>query len=158
MAIGPIAAALVFVAQPNIGHAADDVFAAVNESGSITTGSSIVDLLVPPGKYAFLAKINLDQDSKEFVTVVCGLFAAAVVLDRNVIRLQPSSVLYVDNGTMAFQGVLELKQDTQVALFCTSPPKNVLSFRFARITAIKVDGTLCEHRSPAACPDLHPVP
>jgi hypothetical protein len=158
MAIGPIAAAIVFAAQPSTGYAADDVFATIKESGSITTGSPIVELVVPPGKYAFLAKINLDQDTKTFVTVVCGLMVPDVVLDRNVIRLQPSNVKYVDNLTMPFQGVLEVQENQHVFLFCTSPPGNVLSFRFARITAIRVDGILCEQQSPAACPDLHPVP
>ena len=169
MALGPLAAAMIVPASVKTSHAADDVFATFRAAGTIEWGKRIVELDVPSGKYAILGKINIDQDNDAaYVTVVCTLSQGGIPVDVNVITLQPSSVMFLDNGTIPFQAVRELHGNYTLSLECKfdSLPGQVifaggnakLSFRFARITAIRVDGILCEHPSPAVCPEQHPVP
>lgn len=169
MVMGPLAAAMIVATAVKPSHASDDVFATSRAAGTIAWGKPIVQLDVPSGKYAILGKINIDQDNDAaYVTVVCTLSQAGIPLDVNVITLQPSSVSFLDNGTIPFQAVRELRGNYSILLSCTfhTLPGQVvfaggdakLSFRFARITAIRVDGILCEHPSPAVCPDQHPVP
>jgi hypothetical protein len=171
MAVVLLAAALLLAVQLQLSHAASDVFATVQKSGAILSGGNcptaecaadtpIAELIVPAGRYALLAKVNLDHDANGFATVVCALRIGTLDLDVNVIRLQPSSVFHLDNAVSPLQAVLELRSNTQILLVCkfqNAPvPDSTLgpgkiSFRFARITAIKIDGMLCEDSSPAFC-------
>jgi hypothetical protein len=152
--VGVIVAAIVLAFPVPPADATSDVFATSRKSGSVVSGEPIVELGVPVGKYAFLAKINLDQDSKSFVTVECTLSMAGIPLDRNVIRLQPSGLKSVDNLAMPFQAVEELATNVTIHLTCTFPPEDSsqLSFRFAKITAMRLDGKFCEKPTPAICP------
>jgi hypothetical protein len=169
MAMGPLAAAMIVATAVTTSHAANDVFATSSAAGTIESRKPIVELDLPSGKYAILGKINIDQDNDSaYVTVVCTLSQGGIPLDVNVITLQPSSVSFLDNGTIPFQAVRDLRGNYTIGLACTfsSLPGQVvfpggnrtLSFGFARITAIRVQGILCEHPSPAVCPDQHPVP
>ena len=144
------------------------------KSGAILSGGNcptavcaadtpIADLIVPAGRYALLAKVNLDHDANGFATVVCALRVGTTDLDLNVIRLQPSSVSHLDNGVSPLQAVLELRSNTRILLLCKfqnipTPDSTLtagkISFRFARITAIKIDGMLCEDSSPAFCVEV----
>lgn len=157
--LGAIAAAMILTGLIQPSHAATgDVFATFLDAGEIVSGRPVISLIVPSGKYAVFAKINIDQDAghvgDKFVSVSCTL-RPAKVLDTNMIRLQPSSEKYLDNGTMPFQLVVELTSNTQIDLTCTFPTilSSKVSFRFAKITAIKFDGSLCEKPSPAICSD-----
>src|SRR5262245_16014918 len=62
VAVRWIAAAIVLTIPIQPSYAATDVFTASRTSGKIDSGTLVVDLLVPEGKYAIFAKINLDQD------------------------------------------------------------------------------------------------
>ena len=156
--------------------AATDVFATVTKSGAIVSGGGcptavcaadtpIAELIVPAGRYALLAKVNLDHDANGFATVVCALRVGTLDLDLNVIRLQPSGESHIDNAVSPLQAVPDVGRDTQILLSCkfqnTPIPDSTLgpgkiSFRFARITAIKIDGMLWRIRAPhtaSRCPD-----
>ena len=156
---GPASFAIASVAAlSNIGvqyaHAESDIFATLKDAGTIVSGSPILALTIPPGKYAIFAKINLDQDDpKSTVTVDCSLQTAGVVRDRNVIRLQRSAEKYLDNAAIPFQFAIDLSSNYQISLNCKfkSFESSKVSFRFAKLTAIRIDGTLCEKPSPAVC-------
>jgi hypothetical protein len=97
-------------------HAANDVFATSSAAGTIESRKPIVELDLPSGKYAILGKINIDQDNDAaYVTVVCTLSQGGIPLDVNVITLQPSSISFLDNGTIPFQAVRDLRGTTQSA-------------------------------------------
>ena len=135
-------------------RAESDIFATLRDAGTIISGSPILDLTVPPGKYAIFAKINLDQDDpKSTVTVDCSLQIAGVVRDRNVIRLQRSADKYLDNAAIPFQLAVDCAFDCQISLTCKfiKSESNKVSFRFAKMTAIRIDGSFCEKPSPAVC-------
>ena len=156
LVVGLIAAAMILTAPISSSHAASSVFATVKESGSITSGSPIVKLTVPAGKYAIFAKINLDQDDDDQIArLVCRL-RTTVKLDRNVVPLQDSSIKRLDNAAVSFQIVQEFGQDSfrDITLSCgiQSGGSNQLSFRYAKIMAIRLDGILCEKPSLAVCP------
>jgi hypothetical protein len=155
-----IAAAIILLGTQST-YAAGEVYASFVDAGEIVSGKNIVALTIPPGKYAILAKINIDQDdgkiSKKLLTVSCILRSVGVS-DTNVIRLHPSAIqgsIHSDNGAMPFQVVTELRANTQISMGCTFPfsESRKLSFRFAKITAIRVEGSLCEKPSPAICSD-----
>jgi hypothetical protein len=146
---------------------ASDVFATFKQSGSIVSGTPIVKLSVPAGKYAIFAKINIDQDDKtSFARPVCTL-EAANELDRNVIRLQQSGEMRFDNTAIPFQAVEEFRtewvdpvpfnpplHDIRLSCRFTSGDSSALSFRFAKIMAIRLDGSICNRPSPAVCRDV----
>ncbi len=153
--VGPAAAATILAALVQTCYAASDVFAVFKESGSIVSGSPIVALTVPPGRYAIFAKINVDQDdTTHHVTVECTLKAGGD-LDLNVIRLQSSGTFRVDNGTIPLQIVESLARERahDIVLSCTFAKlkSSLLSFRSARITALRLDGSLCDKANPAEC-------
>ena len=80
-------AALALATQP--AQAVTDVFATFLDAGSVGSGSPIVTLNVPSGKYAIFAKLGLDQDdSTKVVTVVCKL-QAGLDFDQDHIRSHP---------------------------------------------------------------------
>src|SRR4030095_14980270 len=158
IALGKIAVAMI-LAGTQSSYAAGDVFASFKDAGEIHSGITIISLDLPSGKYAVFGKINIDQDDAnlqpQLVTVTCSLRPGSV-LDRNVIRLHPSAIdgsKASDNGSMPFQAAVELHNDTQISMMCTFPAAHSrkLSFRFAKITAIRVDGSICEKPSPAIC-------
>jgi hypothetical protein len=172
-----IAAAAFLGATVPPSHAQSDVFSAFNASGPLVSGAHIIELVVPPGRYAILAKINVDNDrtcpdlpdpaafcSSYFVTVACTLLAGTVP-DRNVVRLQPSATVgddpvhQFDNAAIHLQLAREFPSNNTIVLRCTfefpDGGTGPVSFRFARITAIRVDGTLCKKKSPAICVELH---
>ena len=158
IAVVPIAVAFVLIVGVRSGHATSDVFAVMEKSGTIVAGKAVLTLWVPGGKYAIFAKINLDQDDAGESTVMridCALKAGAVE-DLNVITLQASSEKALDNTAVAFQGVheFELGSVSDITLFCRFSPgdSSKLSFRFAKLMAIRLDGTLCEERGIAICP------
>ncbi len=152
LTVGALAGLAALIASPHRSYAQTDVFASVRESGSIVSGEQLVELSIPKGRYALLAKINIDQDAKRFVTVVCTIWAGKEV-DRNVIRLQPSSVTYLDNVAVPLQAVVDLDVNYEIFVSCSfDPQSDPLSFRFAKLTAIRVDGILCEEPTPARCP------
>ena len=160
MAVGPLAAAIILVGSVAAGQADSDVFNVFKRSGAITPGSPIVTMRVPGGRYAIFAKLNIDQDDTvHHVTVTC-LLTAGEDHDLNVIRLQSSGVFSVDNATMPLQLVQEFEPDSvnDIVLSCefSTLSSALLSFRFAKVTAIRVDGTSCNKPSPANC--LPPVP
>jgi hypothetical protein len=156
-----IAAAMIFAAQPS--HAVNHVFATFLDAGEVVSGTPIIALDVPEGRYAVLAKINLDQDDgkiyDKLLTVTCHLHGgAAKVDDQNVIRLHPSATdgsKASDNGSMPFQIIVDAPSETGIHVFCSFPASESrkLSFRFAKITAIKLSGSICERPSPAKCND-----
>jgi hypothetical protein len=153
--VGSMTAAM-FLAEPvQAGDTLTNVAHVVAPSGSIVSGQPILTLkLFSGGIYAIFAKLNLDQDDTiHMVTVTCTL-TAGPDLDLNVVRLQPSGKS-VDNATIPFQIVQSFRRNTQndIVLSCTFPnlKSSLLSFRFAKITAIQLDGVLCEHASPADC-------
>ena len=156
IAVGSIAAAMMLTAPVRPSHAATDVFAVFKKSGPIVVGVPIVELAVPAGKYAILAKINVDNDGTSFFeTVKCELKAGAD-RDINVIRLQPSKVEWLDNAVIPFQIAEELHLRSAISLTCSltkdDPIQNYkLAFRSAKITAVRLQGTLCELPSPAIC-------
>jgi hypothetical protein len=154
LAVAPIAAAIIVTSiQPS--DAANDVFATFRDSGSMVSDENIVTLRVPGGLYAIFGKINIDQDDTTgFVTVTCTLQAAFDV-DRDVSRLQRSSTFTVDNSTIRLQLVplLSFDDTNPITLSCkfdSSESSNV-SFRFARITAIRLEGNRCRKPSPGDC-------
>jgi hypothetical protein len=153
IAVWAIAAAMLLTASIQPGHAASDVFAAAfKESGSIASGKPIVSLSVPGGLYAIFGKINLDYDfPHNSATVVCSLLAGGDV-DRDVSRLEPSGQF--DNAAIRLQLVTELPVDvrTEIELSCVKDFETTpVSFRFAKISAIRLDGKRCEKPSPANC-------
>ena len=159
ISVVPLAAAIIFIAAVRPGHATSDVFAVVEKSGSIVPGKPVLTLWVPGGQYAIFAKINLDQDGhaqgNHLARIVCTLKAGAVD-DLNIITLQGNSEKALDNAAVAFQGVhdFELGSVSDITLSCRFPPGDSakLSFRFAKLMAIRVDGSLCEERGIAICP------
>jgi hypothetical protein len=147
-------AALALATQP--AQAVTDVFATFLDAGSVGSGSPIVTLNVPSGKYAIFAKLGLDQDdSTKVVTVVCKL-QAGLDFDQDHIRLAPSGAQNLDNAAIPFQVVHSFRPGTNnpITLSCTFKASQsvLLSFRFAKITAIRIDGILCNRVSPANCP------
>ena len=160
MAMVPLAAAMILIGSVADSRAASDVFNVFKKSGAITSGSPIVTMRVPGGRYAIFAKLNMDQDDTvHHVTVTCVL-RAGEDHDLNVIRLQSSGVFSVDNATMPLQLVHEFEPGSvnDIVLFCefSALDSTLLSFRFAKVTAIRVDGASCNEPSPANC--LPPVP
>jgi hypothetical protein len=156
IAVAPIAAAMILIAVARLCHATSDVFAVVEKSGAIVPGKAVLTLWVPGGKYAIFAKINLDQDdTSSGARLVCTLKAGAVE-DLNIVRLQASSEKALDNTAVAFQGVHEfgLGSVSDITVTCRFPPddSSTLSFRFAKLMAIRLDGTLCEEHVLAICP------
>jgi hypothetical protein len=153
--VAPIVIALILAGPVQPGHAATDVFATFQEAGTVTSGSPIVRLsLSGGGKYAIFAKINLDQDdSNDAARITCELIADDV--DRNVIKLQYSGEKRVDNAVIPFQVVQEFSDRfvTTLSITCKFPEgdSSLLSFRSAKIMAIKVDGRVCEREDPATC-------
>jgi hypothetical protein len=152
-----IVAAMIVAGQSS--HAANDVFTTFVDAGEIVSGTPILALSIPPGRYAILAKINIDNDdgklSSRFLAVTCTL-APAQVVDTNVIRFHPSAVTASkasDNFSMPFQVVTELRSNTTIVLVCRFPPlqSRKVSFRFAKMTAIRLAGSICERPSPARC-------
>src|SRR5262245_48518601 len=159
IAVGAIAAAMILTGSVQPSHAATDVFAAFKNSGSIASGKPIVTLRVPGGLYAIFGKINIDQDdTAKWVTVVCTL-QAGTDLDQDVSRLQPSggASLAVDNAAVRLQLVHVLPSDerTNIELSCkfNASESSLVSFRFAKITAIRLDGEGCEE--PSAAKGVH---
>lgn len=155
IAVAAISAAMILTGSVQPSHAAIDVFAAFKNSGSIVSDKPIVTLRVPGGLYAIFGKINIDQDDTvKWVTVVCTLQAGGDV-DRDVSRLQPSGGTSVDNAAIRLQLVNALPSDalTNIDLSCKfdASESSLLSFRFAKITAIRLDGQSCEQPSPAKC-------
>lgn len=153
--VAPIVAALIVAGPIQSARAATDVFATFKEAGTVTSGSPIVRLSVPGGKYAIFAKINLDQDdSNDPARITCELLADD--FDRNLIKLQWSGVKEVDNAVVPFQVVQEFGENfvTTLTITCKFPAgdSSLLSFRYAKIMAIRVDGRLCERAHPAICP------
>jgi hypothetical protein len=154
IAAAAIAGAIVLTSiQP--GHAANDIYATFKDSGSIVSGEPIVTLRVPGGLYAIFGKINIDQDdTTEWVTVVCTL-RAALDIDRDVSRLQRSGAAEIDNATIRLQlvTVLDFDDTNAIELSCKfeTAESSLLSFRFAKITAIRLDGNRCSKPSPADC-------
>ncbi len=166
--VGPIVAAVVLIADVRPGYAASAVYATFENAGAIVSGKWILTLSIPEGKYAIFAKINIDQDdTKHPVSVVCTLEAGAD-RDLNVSRLQWSkekSLNRLDNAVLAFQAVQEFRTEWvdpvppdpplhDVTLSCrmTDGKSSLLSFRFAKLMAIKLDGVLCTERNRATCP------
>ena len=131
---------------------------------TITPGTPVVKLSVPFGKYAIFAKINIDQDDTTHRATVACTLNASNDLDRNVIALDRSGEKFLDNVAMPFQAVEEVPTfaapvppdiplwDIHLSCRITEGESSLLSFRFAKIMAIKLDGTLCEKESPAVCP------
>jgi hypothetical protein len=148
-----VAATMILTGSARHGHAATHVYAAFKVSGSIQSESPIVELKVPGGIYAIFAKVNIDQDdTTSWVTVTCTL-QAGLEVDRNVSRLQRSSS--VDNETIPLQLVVALPayevNDIELSCKFDAVESSKLSFRFAKITAIDIDGLRCEKPSPAEC-------
>jgi hypothetical protein len=140
------AAAMVVIASVVTGHAATDVFATLKDAGSIVSGEPIVELTIPRGKYAIFAKINIDQDDvNDFARVTCML-QVSPDLDRNVVTLQSSGMERLDNTTVPFQIVQEFadKFVHKISLTCRFPEgdSSLLSFRFAKIMAIRLEAHL----------------
>lgn len=160
MVVGPLAAAMILIGSVAASQAASDVFNVFKQSGAITSGTPIVTMRVPGGRYAIFAKLNIDQDDTvHHVTVTCVL-TAGEDHDLNVIRLQSSGAFSVDNATMPLQLVQEFDPGSvnDIVLSCdfSELDSTLLSFRFAKVTAIRVDGESCNKPSPADC--LPPVP
>jgi hypothetical protein len=156
-AAAAIVAGMILAAQP--GHAGNDAFATFVDSGEIVSGTPILALDIPPGRYAILAKINIDNDDgalmKQLLTVTCTL-APAQVIDTNVVRFHPSAVTASqasDNFSMPFQLVTDLGSNTRIILVCRFAPElsRKVSFRSAKMTALRLDGSICERPSPARC-------
>ena len=144
---------LAGVAEPS--HADTDVFETSRRAGTVKSGRPIVKLSVAGGKYAIFAKINLDQDdSNDPARITCELLADD--LDRNLVKLQSSGVNRVDNAVIPFQVVQEFSDRfvTELTITCSFPrdDSSLLSFRSAKIMALRVDGKLCEEDSVATCP------
>jgi hypothetical protein len=155
MAVGLACLAFFWPIQPS--YAASDAFATFKDAGSIGSGSPIITLSVPIGRYAIFSKINLDQDTaNKVVTVNCTLKAGAD-FDRDVIRLAGSGAGNLDNGAIPLQIVHVFPRgslSTTIVLSCTftAAQSGLMSFRFAKITAIRIDGLFCNKPSPAVCP------
>ena len=150
-----LAAVAIVLTSIHPSDAANDVFSTLRDSGSIVSGEPVVTLRVPGGLYAIFGKINIDQDdTTEWVTVVCRL-RAALDNDRDVIRLQRSGPFAVDNATIRLQlvSVLFVDDTNAIELSCTfeSSESSLLSFRSAKISAIRLDGNRCRKPSPADC-------
>jgi hypothetical protein len=121
-AAAAIVAGMIFTAQPS--HAANDAFTTFVDAGEIVSGTPILALDIPPGRYAILAKLNIDNDDgglfQQLLTVTCML-APAQVVDTNVVKFHPSAVTASqasDNFSMPFQVVTELGSNTRIILVC----------------------------------------
>jgi len=156
-AAAAIVAGMIFTAQPS--HAANDAFTTFVDSGEIVSGMPILALDIPPGRYAILAKINIDNDDgalhQQLLTVTCTL-APAKAVDTNVVRFHPSAITASqasDNFSMPFQVVTDIGSNTRIILVCRFPSElsRKLSFRSAKMTALRLAGPVCERPSPARC-------
>jgi hypothetical protein len=133
-----------------------DLYATFKEgSGPIVSDKNIVNLRVPAGLYAMFAKVNTDQDdTTSWATVVCTL-QADLDLDRNVSRLQPSASYAIDNDTVPLHllQILPAGSLGGITLSCKFDPaeSSLLSYRYPKITAIRIKGNRCEKPSPANC-------
>ena len=156
MTAGLVAAVITLAASAQPALAVSDVFATFADAGSIGSGSPIITLNVPGGRYAIFAKLGLEQDdTTSIVTVNCRL-QAGVDFDRDLIRLAPSGTQRLDLAVIPFQVVHSFRpgSNNNIILSCTFPASqsSLLSFRFAKITALRMDGALCNKPSPAVCP------
>jgi hypothetical protein len=147
---------LAFFAPIQPSRAETDVFSTFADAGSIGSGSPIITLNVPGGRYAIFAKLGLEQDdTTSLVTVTCTLRAGGD-FDRDLIRLAPSGLNRLDLAVIPFQVVHAFRPGTNnnIILSCTftAAQSSLMSFRFAKITAIRVDGLFCNKPSPAVCP------
>jgi hypothetical protein len=151
-----LATALAIAGSVLPSYAVTDVFSTFRDNGNIATGSPIVTLNVPGGRYVIFAKIGLDQDdSTSLVTVTCNL-TAGVDFDQDHIRLAASSSARLDNAAIPFQVVHSFRagSNNNIILSCnfSTAQSSNLALRFAKITAIRVDGLFCKKPSPAVCP------
>lgn len=153
--VGALVAAMILTGAVPASQAASDIFNVFRRSGTIEPGSPIVTLTVPGGRYAIFAKVNIEQDdTTSQVTVTCRL-RAGNDLDLNVVRLQRSGEFSVDVQTIPLQLVqgFEPGSVNDIVLSCrfSKLESELLSLRFAKITAIRIDGTSCDKPSPADC-------
>ena len=148
-----VTVSLAGVTEPS--HADTDIFGTSRRAGKVTSGRPIVTLTVAGGKYAIFAKINLDQDdSSSPAGITCDLLADD--LDRSRVTLQSSGIRRLDNAVIPFQVVQEFSERfmTDLTITCSFPKgdSSLLSFRSARIMALRIEGALCEEDSVATCP------
>ena len=147
---------LIAAATVQLSHAESSVFASNDSGGTITSGVPIATLTVPAGKYAVFAKINIDHDDTvtKWMTITCTL-RADTSIDQDVVRLHGSDdQAAVDKITLPLQLVHTFAKDmgNNITLFCEFASwVSLVSFTFAKITAIRLDGRFCKKRSPASC-------
>ncbi|MPZ36663.1 MAG: hypothetical protein GEU95_01150 [Rhizobiales bacterium] len=160
-----LACLLALLSPMRSSHAASDVFSLTKRAGHVNSLTPL-SLHVPPGRYAVFAKVGLDQDETQTtspVTVNCELSWARAVLDFDQVRLAPSGVDQLDNAVLPLQGVIEERRlPVEITLKCGNDPDTPgaggkLSWRYVKITAIRVDGLLChkyltEKEDEAHCP------
>ena len=157
-AAGVIATVITLAGSAQPSHAETDVFSTFKDAGTIASEDPIITLNVPGGNYAIFAKIGLDQDDPDApVTVVCRL-QAGKDFDLDHVRLQRSHQKNVDNAAIPLQVVHAFpggSNDNKITLSCkfALAESDNLALRFAKITALRVDGLFCNKPSPAAvCP------
>lgn len=153
--VAAMMATMILAGVAESSHADTDIFATSRRAGKVTSGRPIVTLSVAGGKYAIFAKINLDQDdSNDSVGVTCELLADD--RDRNRVTLQSSGIKRLDNAVIPFQVVQEFSERfmTDLTITCSFPKgqSSLLSFRSAKIMALRIEGTLCEEENVATCP------
>lgn len=134
------ALSVALFAQPQLGHAATDVFAVFADNGPVD--GVVASLFVPAGAYAINAKVNLDNDDQFLRNVVCNLGAGGD-FDENAVRLEADGGSNVDQAVVAHQLVHISPNGTNISLFCSAGfnPERVRA-KFAKITAIRIDGAL----------------
>ena len=115
-----------------------------NPAQKISTGSPVLKLLVPDGPWVIFAKINLDNDDTVSVARVTARLEAKGQHDVGMVRLAPSGASKLDNAMVALNIVAEWNGNSSgptnvIELFCDVQGSTNVSFRAARITAMRVD-------------------
>lgn len=137
------ALSVALLAQPQLGQAKTDVFATFRDDA--TAIGVIASLLVPPGRYVINAKASLNNDNPAKQIVTCTLDAGAD-FDENTVRLQPNGGSNADRAVIAHQLVHEFSEPFGKTIFLSCLGENIgaglVKVRFAKITAIRIDGSL----------------
>jgi hypothetical protein len=159
---------LGLVIFPESGYALTDVFAVHHNTGFISPGQPFATLIVDGGKYAVIAKINLNNDSGSAAgdvrTITCSLKAQVTgqptpnILDETQIRVQVTGSDKLDLAAIHLLSPATFTQpkDNKLTLSCTFTGTGgsgiSLAGAGARILAIRIDGQLCYEEGSASCP------
>jgi len=134
------------------GHAATSLFSAWNDGQIITNGQNIVVLRVPSGTYLIHGNVSLDQNDTKVVTVTCKLLTGEDHDDQT-LRLAADGVQRLDQGVFSMQVTRHFTSDGLIWVACSFPPSQSTNMRskFAKITALRIDGAFCNEHTPADC-------